>query len=137
LSSVLGSPKGAGTQGSASTPEEARRSIVHSVTSFVSAWFQGDASAMVKCLHPDYVHRLVAIDGRGEPPGELLRSAVGVQGQFGSLQAPDRRQQEVRILDVRTNSASAVALMGDWVLQIHLARFGGQWSIVNAMWEMA
>jgi hypothetical protein len=47
----------------------------------------------------------------------------------------ERRREEVRILDVRTNSASAVAVLGDWVLQIHLARSEGQWSIVNALWE--
>lgn len=116
---------------------EPRPAIERNVKCFIDAWFQGDHAGMLRCLHPDYLHRLVAIDGRGEPAGELLRSAVGVQGAFGSLTDPDRRREEIRILDVRTNSASAVAVLGDWVLQIHLARSGGQWHIVNAMWEMS
>ena len=117
--------------------EESRLAIERSVGTFIDAWFEGDTGAMVRCLHPDYVHRLVAIDGRGEPPAELLRSNLGVQGDFGSLTAPERRRHEVRILDIRAHSASAVADLGEWVLQIHLARAGGQWHIVNAMWEMS
>ena len=145
LASNLGNLEGAGGR-SGSTPrrrwggesnaEETRASIEQSVGDFARAWFLGDSTAMLRCLHPDYVHRLVSIDGRGEPPTELLRSAVGVQGHFGSLTPPERRREEVRILDVRSNSASAIAFLGDWVLQVHLARSGGQWSIVNALWEM-
>ena len=30
-----------------------------------------------------------------------------------------------------------LALLGGWVLHMHLARSGARWSIVNAMWEMA
>ena len=122
--------------GPARAPEDSKLAIARSVNQFIDAWFLGDSVGMVRCLHPDYVHRLVSIDGRGEPPGELIRQAVGVQGQFGALTPLERRRQEVRILDVRANSASAVADMGDWILQIHLARSGGQWHIVNAMWEL-
>ena len=137
LASLLGNQLGAGKLGRSGSPEEQRAAIEGSVGAFAHAWFMGDSAGMLRCLHPDYVHRLASIDGRGEPPGELLRSALGVQGQFGSLTPPDRRRQEVRILDVRSNSASAVAIIGDWILQVHLARSGSQWNIVNALWEMA
>jgi hypothetical protein len=66
-----------------------------------------------------------------------VRSVVGLQGKLGSKIAPARRSLEVRVLDVRARSASAVAILGDWVLQVHLARAADRWSIVNAMWEMA
>ena len=141
LSSHLPVPPAAGIRlldpGPGRPPEDPRPAIERTIKGFVDAWFQGDTGAMVRCLHPDYVHRLVAIDGRGEPARELLRDAVGVQGQFGSLTDPERRRQDIRILDVRAHSASAVAILGDWVLQIHLARSGGPWHIVNAMWEMS
>ena len=137
LSSVLGRPAGAGKlyrEQDDFSADQHRAAIERSVTRFVNAWFIGDNAAMVRCLHPDYVHRLAAIDGRGEP--DLLRSAVGVQGHFGSLVPMERRHQEVRILDLRVNSASVVAIMGDWVLQLHLARSASQWSIVKALWEL-
>ena len=120
----------------AASPEEQRSAIVCSVEGFAQAWFMGDSAAMVRCLHPDYVHRLVAIDGRGEPAPDLVSSALGVQGRFGRLTPQARRCQEVRILDVRRHSASAVAILGDWILQVHLARSGGHWCIVNVMWEL-
>ena len=137
LASFLGSQlsDGLAPRGGASA-EEPRVAIEGSVARFAEAWFMGDSPGMLRCLHPDYVHRLASIDGRGEPR-DLLRSALGIQGQFGSLTPPGRRRQEVRILDVRSHSASAVAIMGDWILQVHLARSGGQWSIVNALWEMS
>jgi len=141
LSSHFPAPSPAGSRLPAAAqgrpPEASGPAITRTVERFVEAWFQGDTGAMVRCLHPDYVHRLVAIGGRGEPARELLRDAVGVQGQFGSLTDPERRRREVQVLDVRAHSASAVAVLGDWVLQVHLARTGGQWHIVNAMWEMA
>ena len=148
VSSILDGNRAADIQAGCLRAEEAsevlRQSIEQSVSGFVDAWFKGDASAMLSCLHPDYVHRLMSIEGRSEPPGEaspeppeaLVRDAVGVQGHFGSMTAPERRRRDVRILDVRHHSASAVAVMRDWILQVHLARWRGQWCIVNTMWEM-
>ena len=112
------------------------------MAAFALAWFAGDAAAMAQCLHPDFVTRLMGV--MGETAGwlergaqGLVRTAVGLQGQFGAKTAPDRRCLNVRVLDVRSRSASAVAELGGWILQVHLARAEGRWRIVNAMWEMA
>jgi hypothetical protein len=121
------------------TAEEAGAAIEKDVAVFARAWFAGDAPAMIRCLHPDFVNRLMGVRGArpcGDPES-LVRAEVGLQGAFGSKIAPARRSLEVRVLDVRARSASAVAVLGDWVLQVHLARAGDRWSIVNAMWEMA
>ena len=112
-----------------------RAAIEQDVAAFARAWFKGDAPAMIRCLHPDFVSRLMGVRA-GAGSERVVQSVVGLQGKFGSLCAPDRRDLEVRVLDVRSRSASAVAILGDWVLQVHLARAGGRWSIVNAMWEM-
>jgi hypothetical protein len=113
----------------------ARAGIERDVAAFASAWFAGDAPAMSRCLHPDFVNRLMGV-GAPAPEG-VVQSVLGLQGRFGSKVAPARRKLEVRVLDVRARSASAVAVLGDWVLQVHLAWTGVRWSIVNAMWEMA
>jgi len=110
--------------------------IEKAVAAFVTAWYAGDAPAMTRCLHPEFVNRLMAVQD-GPEAGALVRSVVGVQGALGSMTAPARRAMEVRVLDVRSRSASAVAVLGDWVLHVHLALAAGRWSIVNAMWEMA
>jgi len=123
--------------------DQARTAIEQDVSTFAWAWFAGDAPAMLRCLHPEFVNRLMGV--RGDPgrippeadPELLVESVVGLQGRLGSKSTPARRRLEVRVLDVRSWSASAVALLGDWVLHVHLARAGLRWSIVNAMWEMA
>jgi hypothetical protein len=126
----------------AAPAEEVSAAIEKDVAAFARAWFAGDAPAMTRCLHPDFVNRLMRVRGGaptwpGGDPEDLVRSVVGLQGKLGSKIAPARRSLEVRVLDVRARSASAVAILGDWVLQVHLARAADLWSIVNAMWEMA
>jgi hypothetical protein len=142
-SAVLGSGAmmGRWTGRPAVTEEEPRTAVEREVTEFAWAWFAGDAPAMMHCLHPEFVNRLMALrrggPGPGGDPEGLVLSELGLQGKFGSKVAPGRRSLEVRVLDVRARSASALALLGGWVLHMHLARSGPHWSIVNAMWEMA
>jgi hypothetical protein len=134
----------------APTEAEARSAVEREVTAFAQAWFAGDAPAMTRCLHPDFVNRLLGVSAGPawrEAPGlddlddlkvldDLVQGVVGLQGRFGPKTAPERRSLGVRVLDVRARSASAVAEMAGWVLHVHLARGSGRWSIVNAMWEM-
>jgi len=134
-SAVLGSERLTG-RWPRTTAEDTRAAIEKDVSAFAWAWFAGDAPAMMRCLHPDYLNRVMGVRG-GADPERLVQSVVGLQGKFGSKTAPARRSLEVRVLDVRSRSASAVALLGEWVLHVHLAWAGARWSIVNAMWEMA
>jgi hypothetical protein len=108
-------------------PEEAARAIRKVVEAFVDAWYWGDGLAMEAALHPDYVNRLVTL-GAGHRP-------LGVQGGLGVHTPPDLRTLEVRILEARGGSASAVADVAGWVIHLHLAKASGQWRIVNVMWE--
>jgi hypothetical protein len=135
------------------TEAETRSAVEREVTAFAQAWFAGDAHAMTRCLHPDFVNRLLGVEAgvrRGDAPGlqgfdglddlklldDLVQGVVGLQGRLGPKTAPERRSLGVRVLDVRARSASAVAELAGWVLHVHLARGAGRWSIVNAMWEM-
>ncbi len=107
--------------------EDPATAIRATVQDFVKAWYWGDNGAMLRSLHPDYVNRLITLGSDSRP--------MGVQGQLG-LQTPSSlRTVDVRILEVRQWSASAVAEVFGWVIHLHLARTTGQWKIVNAMWE--
>jgi hypothetical protein len=107
--------------------EDPSPAIRRAVQEFAQAWYWGDADGMLRTLHPDYVNRLVTLGTQSRP--------LGVQGSLGSQTPPDRRTVEVRILEVRKASASAVAELCGWVIHLHLARSAGPWKIVNAMWE--
>jgi len=119
----------------------ARNAIQRAVGVFARAWSRGDAVAMAQCLHPDFVNRMMGLrsgveGGHGGDPMRLVRSVVGLQATLGDKGEPPAGEPEVRVLDLRARSASAVATLGGWVLHLHLARAGRRWSIVNAMWEL-
>jgi len=123
------------------TEEESRSAIRKEVAVFARAWSRGDAAGMSRCLHPDFINRLMGIRSNGDEEGDadpdrVVRSVVGLQARFGAKAPQAPGTAEVRVLDVRARSASAVALLGGWVLHLHLARAGRRWSIVNAMWEL-
>ena len=108
--------------------EESTAAIRRVVQAFAEAWYWGEAPGMLRCLHPDYVNRLISLGAEARP--------LGVQGALGAQTPADRRTLDVRILELRSGSASAVAEVAGWVIHLHLARSSGQWKIVNAMWEM-
>jgi hypothetical protein len=123
------------------TEEESRSAVRRAVTGFARAWARNDVPAMGKCLHPDFVNRLMGLrSGReaaaGGDPGQVLRSVAGLQATLGDKGALPEGAPEVRVLDLRARSASAVAVLGGWVLHVHMAREGRRWGIVNAMWEL-
>jgi hypothetical protein len=111
------------------------------VTGFVRAWARNDPAAMNRRLHPDFVNRLMGLRsareaGAGADPTLVVRTVAGLQAVLGDKGDRPAEAPQVQVLDVRVRSASAVALLGSWVLHLHLARAGRRWGIVNAMWEM-
>ncbi|HEU4570073.1 MAG TPA: nuclear transport factor 2 family protein, partial [Gemmatimonadales bacterium] len=47
-----------------------------------------------------------------------------------------QKREEVRILDIFQNVASARIDAGAWVDYLQLAKWNGRWVIVNVLWEM-
>ena len=138
---LLGRRTKAGLALAPPTEEEARAAIRRDLAAFARAWAKGDTGAMARRLHPDFVNRLMGLRGAGDTapggdPDRLVKSVMGLQATLGTKGGPARGEPEVRVLEVRPRSASAVADLGGWVLHAHLARDGRRWSIVNAMWEM-
>jgi hypothetical protein len=107
--------------------EEACGAIRAVVQAFADAWYWGDDPGMARTLHPDYQNRLVALGGEARP--------LGVQAGMGAQTPAGHRTLDVRILEVRRCSASAVADLWGWSIHLHLACASGRWRIVNAMWE--
>ena len=53
-----------------------------------------------------------------------------------SLLATGLPSTDVTVLDVFENAASAKIVASDWVDYLHLARWNGEWKIVNVLWEL-
>ena len=94
---------------------------------------------MQAAVHPELVKRIAVKDpSTGETrlsplTAEQLVNATRKGG--GKNTPPEKQIKDVRILDIFGNAASVRAEMADWIDYMHLAKFDGEWKIVNVLWE--
>ncbi len=107
---------------------------------YIEGWYQGNPDRMEHALHPDLAKRLVLTDSA---TGQSRLSHMGalqlVQGtrRGGGKNTPKAEQRtDVTILDIFRNAASVRIDAGTWVDYLHLARWNGQWVIINVLWEL-
>lgn len=106
---------------------------------YIEGWYTGDAARMERALHPELAKRIVQTDERG-------RSRIGQQSALtlingtrsgGGRNTPLAEQRKtIRILDIYGNVASVRADMSGWIDYMHLAKWNGEWRIVNVLWEL-
>jgi hypothetical protein len=107
---------------------------------YIEGWYTGDAERMERAVHPELAKRIIQTDARSG------RSTLGQQSAAtlvqntrggGGKQTPEaRRLKDVTILDVYENAATVRVDASDWVDYLHLARWNGDWKIVNVLWEL-
>ena len=106
---------------------------------YIEGWYTGNAERMERAVHPDLAKRIINTDPRNG------RSSLGHQSAMTLVQntragrgkgtpAADERK-DVRILDIFGNTASVRIDASSWVDYLHVARWNGQWVIVNVLWE--
>ena len=94
---------------------------------------------MERSLHPDLAKRMVFHDDKGRSRLHQMSAMGLVQGtrDGGGKDTPKAEQQkDVTVLDVFENAASAKIVASGWIDYLHLARWNGQWKIVNVLWEL-
>lgn len=106
---------------------------------YVEGWYEGSAERMERALHPDLAKRIVRTTESGSSElramdAETLIAAAGRGG--GRETPPEEMIKDVRILDMFENVASVRAEMSGWIDYMHLARWNGEWRIVNVLWEL-
>jgi len=110
------------------------------VLDYVQGWYDGDAARMERALHPELAKRIVRTDatsGKSRLDQMSAMTLVQYTRSGGGKKTPAaERQQDVQVLDVFENAASARATMSGWVDYLHLAKVDGQWKIVNVLWEL-
>lgn len=107
---------------------------------YAEGWYAGDAARMEKALHPELAKRIVRTDEKSGRNRIEHMSALtlinGTKSGFGKNTPKERQQKDVFILDVFGNTASVKLIMSDWIDYLHLARWNGEWKIVNVLWEL-
>jgi len=105
---------------------------------YIEGWYSGDAERMERALHPDLVKRIVETRGERSTISEMTAAQlVGSTANGGGRGTPaDARRADVTVLDIFGNSASVRIDAHTWIDYLHVARFNGQWKIVNVLWEL-
>jgi hypothetical protein len=106
---------------------------------YVEGWYEANGDRMERALHPELAKRIVITDSAGRSRLDQMgasRLVWGTRSGGGKNTPSDRQQKDVVILDIFGGSASVRATMSGWVDYMHLARWNGQWKIVNVLWEL-
>jgi hypothetical protein len=105
---------------------------------YMQSWYEGDVERMRRCLHPELAKRAILRDPQtgAERLQHLTQSFMLARTQQGGgNDAPvEKRRYEVTILDVYGDIACARADSYEYVDYLQLARWEGQWLIVNALY---
>ena len=105
------------------------------VTEYFQSWFLGDAARMRSVLHPDLSKRTPVQPG-GPETGAWRKTPLR---RWWRVQAEDRvlqyeHWQDVEVLHVSAEIATAMVHSQPFVEYIHLARFADRWLIVNTLY---
>lgn len=119
---------------------EDRAAIERAALDYIEGWYTNDPERMERALHYEAVKRLVGTNDNGFSfldQGSALRLVQATRPAPGE-QSPslDGRQRDVTILDLFGNTASVKVVAEDWVDYLHLAKWNGQWKIINILWEL-
>ncbi len=130
----------AGAVVSSATAQSAADSVALRATAldYIEGWYAGDAARMERALHPDLAKRIVRTrDGTSTLGHMTAPQLVDGTRRGGGTRTPEgERQQDVTILDVFRNAAVVKVVARDWVDYLQIAKWNGEWKIVNVLWEL-
>jgi Putative lumazine-binding len=108
-------------------------SAVHAtVTNYIEAYYTGNAARMQQTLHPHYLkHKIHGDIPMREQTGPQLVEEVRSGGGTNRTQA--QRTEQVTVLDVAGNIASAKLVTPGWVDYVTLSKLNGEWKILSVV----
>lgn len=119
---------------------DTREAITRVALDYGEGWYEGDADRMARALHPELAKRMISTD---PSTGRSRLSQMGAmtlvqytRGGGGRNAAVESRDSEVTILDVFENAAVVRVDGPQWVDFLQMAKWNGEWVIVNVLWEL-
>jgi Putative lumazine-binding len=102
------------------------------VTNYIEAYYTGDAHLMAQTLHPHYLKHMIHGDiPMRERTGSQMVQEVRDHGPAELPQAD--KTEQVSVLDVTGNIASAKLITPGWVDYMTLEKIDGQWKILSVV----
>jgi hypothetical protein len=110
-------------------------SIKNAAMDYIEGWYSASPERMERALHPDLAKRAVMnIEGTDqlrpitfERMMELVKTKKEDQDALAKI--------ECEILDAHGDMACVKTASPDFIDYLHLARWEGEWKIINALWE--
>lgn len=107
---------------------------------YIEGFYTGDAARMERALHPELAKRIVTTDPKtGKSTlGQMSAMTLVQRTRDGSgKKIPEnRRQEDVTILDRFQEAAVVKIVASDWIDYLEVAKFDGQWKIINVLWAL-
>jgi hypothetical protein len=122
----------------AQTPEDLA-AIEKAALDYIQGYYSGSPERMERALHPELAKRIVRVGEDGEPVLENMtaQTLIDIAGRMAQRPVPEEEWvDDVKILDVYENTAAVRIDASQWIDYLHLARWNGEWKIVNVLWEM-
>jgi hypothetical protein len=121
------------TQAEKTTGDEA--AVRATVTDYIEGYFTGDAARMEKAIHPHYLkHTISGQEGALKMTEKTgLQMVQEVRAKDGARSPETDRKQQITVLDVHGDIASARLVTAKWVDYLTLAKWNGQWKIVSVV----
>lgn len=107
---------------------------------YVEGWYERDQERVRQAVHPELAKRIVWRTGERDRLGsqgadELVRRTG--QGAASGPRAPEaRRKKDIEILDRYRNIAVVRVGSNEYVDYLQVARWRGDWKIVNILWDL-
>jgi hypothetical protein len=114
------------------TSEEA--AVRATVTDYIEGYYTGDSARMEKSLHPHYLkHTISGTDGQLKMTEKTGLQMVEDVRSNGRQKNPSNKKEQITVLDVAADIASAKLVTADWVDYLTLTKWNGEWKIVSVV----
>ena len=124
----------------AQTSDDENVAITKTALDYIESWYTGDAARMEHALHPELAKRMISTDpktGRSQFNHTGAMTLVQRTREGGGKKTPqDRQLKEIAILDRYNNAAVVKIVASDWIDYLEVAKFNGEWKIINVLWEL-
>jgi len=114
------------------TPSDDASAVRSTVANYIEAYYTGNASRMEETLHPHYLkHKIHGnIPVREQTGADLVQAARSGEGTHLT---PTERSEQITVLDVAGNIASAKLVTPGWTDYVMLTKVGGEWKILSVV----
>jgi putative lumazine-binding protein len=114
------------------TPGDDASAVRSTVTSYIEAYYSGNAARMQRTLHPHYLKHMIHGDiPMREKTGAQMLAEIRKNGP-ADLPAAQKNEQ-VTVLDIVGDIASAKLVTPGWTDYMTLSKVDGDWKILSVV----